>query len=70
MIGRQWYVEKYKLYLNLVWLLAEVGGGGGDVFGGVGYRPTAAALSVFDEQQKELATARTAFDSSRTHSSK
>ena len=32
----KWYVEKYKLYLNLVWLLAEIGGGGGDVEGGVG----------------------------------
>ena len=40
----KWYVEKYKLYLNLVWLLAEVGGGGGDVMGGVGYRPTNAAV--------------------------
>jgi hypothetical protein len=58
----KWYVEKYKLYLNLVWLMAEVGGSGGDVAGGVGYRPTAAALSVFEEQQKELVTARTAFD--------
>ena len=36
----KWYVEKYKLYMNLVWLLAEIGGGGGDVAGGVGYRPT------------------------------
>ena len=35
----KWYVEKYKLYLNLVWLLAEVGGSGGDVMGGVGFRP-------------------------------
>ena len=25
--------------MNLVWLLAEVGGGGGDVAGGVAYRP-------------------------------
>jgi hypothetical protein len=39
----KWYVEKYKLYLNLVWLLAEIGGSGGDVAGGVGYRPTNAA---------------------------
>ena len=35
----KWYVEKYRLYLNLVWLLAEVGGRGGDVAGGAGYRP-------------------------------
>jgi hypothetical protein len=58
----KWYVEKYKLYLNLVWLLAEVGGSGGDVAGGVGYRPTAAAVSVFEEQEKARAAGGTAFD--------
>ncbi len=34
----KWYVEKYKLYMNLVWLLAEIGGSGGDVAGGAAYR--------------------------------
>jgi photosystem II stability/assembly factor-like uncharacterized protein len=58
----KWYVEKYKLYLNLVWLLAEVGGGGGDVAGGAGYRPTAAALSVFEDRRKELDAARADFE--------
>ncbi len=57
----KWYVEKYRLYLNLVWLLAEVGGGGGDVAGGVGYRPTNAALSVYEDRLKELSTARVDF---------
>jgi photosystem II stability/assembly factor-like uncharacterized protein len=50
----KWYVEKYKLYMNLVWLLAEIGGSGGDVAGGVAYRPTAAAVSVFQDRLKEL----------------
>ncbi len=58
----KWYVEKYKLYLNLVWLLAEVGGSGGDVAGGVGYRPTNAALSVFADRLKDLEAGRAAFD--------
>jgi hypothetical protein len=31
-----WYVEKDKLYVNLVWLLAEIGGSGGDVMRGAG----------------------------------
>jgi hypothetical protein len=53
----KWYVEKYKLYLNLVWLLAEIGGGGGDVMGGVGYRPTTAAVNVFKDLQSQMATA-------------
>jgi hypothetical protein len=50
----KWYVEKYKLYMNLVWLLAEVGGSGGDVAGGVGYRPTKAAQGVFQDRLKDL----------------
>jgi hypothetical protein len=58
----KWYVEKYKLYLNLVWLLAEVGGQGSDVAGGVGYRPTNASVSVFQDRLKELEVARRDFD--------
>jgi hypothetical protein len=58
----KWYVEKYTLYMNLVWLLAEIGGGGGDVMGGVGYRPTNAAVAVFEDRLKEMGVARTAFD--------
>jgi hypothetical protein len=57
----KWYVEKYKLYLNLVWLLAEVGGQGGDVAGGAGYRPTAAAQSVFRDLSRQLEAAGTDF---------
>jgi photosystem II stability/assembly factor-like uncharacterized protein len=58
----KWYVEKYKLYLNLVWLLAEIGGGGGDVMGGAGYRPTNAAVAVFKDRLAELEVARKDFD--------
>jgi hypothetical protein len=58
----KWYVEKYRLYLNLVWLLAEIGGGGGDVAGGVGYRPTNAAVAVFQDRLNELELARRDFD--------
>jgi len=32
----KWYVEKYQVYFNLIWLLAEIGGSGGDVTGGAG----------------------------------
>ena len=58
----KWYVEKYRLYLNLVWLLAELGGGGGDVAGGVGYRPTDSAVSVYQDRLAELEAARLDFD--------
>ena len=58
----KWYVEKYKIYFNLVWLLSEVGGAGGDVMGGNGYGPTAAAVEVFGDRKREIATAKIAFD--------
>jgi hypothetical protein len=58
----KWYVEKYRLYMNLVWLLAEVGGRGGDVAGGAGYRPTNAALGVFQDRLRDLEAARVDYD--------
>jgi hypothetical protein len=58
----KWYVEKYKLYLNLVWLLAEIGGSGGDVAGGVAYRPTNASVAVFQDRLREMEAAKADFD--------
>jgi hypothetical protein len=58
----KWYVEKYKLYLNLVWLLAEIGGGGGDVMGGIGHRPTNGSVGIFKEFQAEMVTAQKDFE--------
>lgn len=58
----KWYVEKYKLYMNLVWLAAEIGANGGDVAGGLGYRPTDAAVSVFRDRLLEMETAQRDFD--------
>jgi photosystem II stability/assembly factor-like uncharacterized protein len=72
----KWYVEKYKLYFNLIWLMAEIGGGGGDVMGGAGYAPTAAAVAVFEDRLKDAEAGRAAFTTlladveafNRTHS--
>ncbi len=36
----KYYVEPYRVYLNLIWLNAEVGTGGGDVAGGADFAPT------------------------------
>jgi hypothetical protein len=58
----KWYVEKYKLYLNLVWMLAEVGGGGSDVAGGVGYGPTKSQLNAYEDQLKLMGVAKSDFD--------
>ena len=57
----KWYVEAYKVYMNLIWLSGVVGSGAGDVAGGAEYRPTDASVAVLDMLEKELAAAKTAF---------
>ena len=44
----KWYVETYKVYLNLLWLSGEVGSGAGDVQGGADNRPTDASVQVLE----------------------
>jgi hypothetical protein len=58
----KYYVEAYKVYLNLIWLSGEVGNGAGDVAGGADNRPTDASVAVLAEIEKDLATATTAFN--------
>ncbi|MEX2285316.1 MAG: hypothetical protein WEE89_22715 [Gemmatimonadota bacterium] len=58
----KWYVEKYKLYLNLVWLLGEIGGMASDVAGGAAYRPNSGAITVFQDRLRELEAARVDFN--------
>ena len=58
----KWYVESYKIYMNLVWLAGEVGTGAGDVAGGADSRPTDASLAVLAMLEKELAAAKAAYD--------
>jgi hypothetical protein len=57
----KWYVEKYRIYMNLIWLAGEVGTGAGDVAGGAEFRPTDASLATLAELEKQLAAARSAF---------
>jgi hypothetical protein len=57
----KYYVEAYKVYMNLVWLSGEVGNGAGDVAGGAEYRPTDASLAVLAEIERDLAAAKAAF---------
>jgi photosystem II stability/assembly factor-like uncharacterized protein len=52
------YLDKYKLYLSLIWLNGEIGTGGGDVDGNPGYPPTDASIEVFNVLSKRLATAK------------
>jgi len=57
----KYYVEPYKVYLNLVWLAGEVGTGAGDVAGGADSRPTDSSLEVLAEIERDLATAKTEY---------
>ena len=57
----KWYVEPYKVYMNLIWLSGEVGSGAGDVAGGADFRPTDASVAVLAEIERDLAAAKTAF---------
>jgi hypothetical protein len=57
----KWYVEQYKVYMNLIWLSGVVGTGAGDVAGGADYRPTDASVAVLEMIEKDLADAKTAF---------
>jgi hypothetical protein len=58
----KWYVEKYKLYLNLVWLMAEIGGSGGDVMGGIGYPPTSGSIALFKDLRAQMDVAEKDFE--------
>ena len=58
----KWYVETYKVYLNLLWFFGDVGLGASDVAGGAEFRPTEQAVQIFDMLEKELADARAAFN--------
>jgi hypothetical protein len=57
----KYYVEKYRVYMNLIWLSGEVGSGAGDVAGGAEYRPTDASLATLADIEKDLAAAKAAY---------
>ena len=50
----KYYVEAYKVYLNLIWLNAEVGSGGGDVFGGTDFAPTQTSLDLLQTLEGQM----------------
>jgi hypothetical protein len=58
----KYYVEQYQVYMNLIWFSGTIGLGAGDVAGGADYKPTNAASEILDGIERDLATARTAFD--------
>ena len=54
----KYYVETYKIYLQLVWLNGDIGTGGGDVAGGADHRPTDAALQLTSDIEKDIKNAK------------
>jgi len=57
----KWYVEPYRVYLNLVWLAGDVGTGASDLAGGADYRPTDGSVAALAMLEQELAAAQAAF---------
>jgi photosystem II stability/assembly factor-like uncharacterized protein len=57
----KYYVEAYKVYMNLVWLSGEIGTGAGDVAGGADYKPTASSLATLASIEKSLTAAKSAY---------
>ncbi len=50
----KYYVEPYKIYLNLIWLNGEVGTGAGDVAGGANYALTDTVQEILAGIEKDL----------------
>jgi hypothetical protein len=59
----KYYVEPYKVYMNLIWLNGVVGTGAGDVAGGADDPPTESALSWLGDIEKDLDSAKSAYKS-------
>jgi photosystem II stability/assembly factor-like uncharacterized protein len=53
----KYYVETYRVYLNLIWLNAEVGTGGGDVAGGADFAPTDTQYDSLRSMESEMKSA-------------
>jgi photosystem II stability/assembly factor-like uncharacterized protein len=58
----KYYVEAYRVYLNLIWLYGEVGPGAGDVAGGSDARPTDAEMAALESLERDLQVARRQFE--------
>jgi len=57
----KYFVEPYRAYLNLIWLNAEVGTGGGDMAGGADFPPTDTELDTLRTIETEMTEATSEF---------
>ena len=53
----KYFVEPYGVYMNLIWLNAEVGTGGGDVAGSADFAPSETQLGLLKDYEAQLAAA-------------
>ncbi len=58
----KYFVEPYGAYLNLIWLNAEVGTGGGDVAGSADFAPSPNQLELLSTYEGELKSATADFE--------
>jgi photosystem II stability/assembly factor-like uncharacterized protein len=58
----KFFVEPYKTYLDLLWLNAELGTGGGDVAGGGDWAPTETQRQLLQSYESEMTTPIADFD--------
>lgn len=54
----KYFVEAYKVYMNLIWLNGVVGTGAGDVAGGADWGPTETSLAILNTIEKDLEVAK------------
>jgi hypothetical protein len=54
----KYFVQAYRVYMNLIWLNGEVGPGAGDAAGGADFRPTDTSVAVLETIEKDLAAAK------------
>ncbi len=57
----KYFVQAYRVYMNLIWLNGEVGPGAGDVAGGADFKPTDTSVAVLQTIEKDLDAAKAAY---------
>ena len=58
----KYFPEAYKVYMNLIWLSGGVGQGASDEAGSIDYKPTDTQMQVLEGIEKDLASAKEAFE--------
>ncbi len=57
----KYFVDAYKVYMNLLWLGGAVGTGAGDEAGSADYKPRDVAYTILSDLENQLATAKAEF---------